>query len=403
MPDPQELLTGLVDGLTATLGGEEKQASPGDKPDENVKGKEEGKEEIKDDAKGQGDTNVKEVKEEPKEENNKEKVKGDDVEPSKTPSVEQVNTSEMFGEQFQSIDDVKKVLDDYEITRRDLESKDVVISELKEKLSKSYNPFANDVIGKFNAFVKETGIDNYDLFKQLSNSEIEKLSDVDKIVLSRLVDNPDLYSRRAALKKAIENQYRVAEINDPDSEEDKDILEMNLIEAASSATRKLGDMSNKIKSINPVAEPEPSEESEKIENLKKTLSPLVPEMEKRVRLIPIVMEGDKDPIYNFELDQSQRKEFSESFVNYLISNRMELNDNNAKTAYAAASGIFIAKNIDKIMKGVHDKIHGDLEKQFLEKYSGGKVPKSDKKVEEKDKSEGSVDSVFEKISSRLRG
>jgi hypothetical protein len=117
---------------------------------------------------------------------------------------------------------------------------------LSSKLSaKPKTSFANDDVALFNEFVRNTGIKSFDIFSRLNGADMANIDDMDAIVLSRLVLNPELAKKEPQLRKHIEKTYNV----DPESveEDELEINKIGLAEEGYKAKMKLQELKGKLK------------------------------------------------------------------------------------------------------------------------------------------------------------
>jgi hypothetical protein len=123
-----------------------------------------------------------------------------------------------FGEKVASPDEVKaKVLD--------LKDKLKVLSEAP------VTTFVNDDVRKFNEFVKETGISDYEVFSRVAKSGLTETSSfeemVDTLVARDILRDPENKSLESVLRRQYMRQFS-QEIEEDATEEERDTIAMRL-------------------------------------------------------------------------------------------------------------------------------------------------------------------------------
>jgi len=142
-------------------------------------------------------------------------------EPAPTEAVPAFDFSfleDAFGEKVASPDDVKaKVLD--------LKDKLKVLSEAP------VTTFVNDDVRKYNEFVKETGISDYEVFSKVAKSGLTETSSfeemVDTLVARDILRDPDNKSMESVLRRQYARQFS-QEIEEDATEEERDTIAMRL-------------------------------------------------------------------------------------------------------------------------------------------------------------------------------
>lgn len=245
---------------------------------------------------------------------------------------------EIFGDQFTSVDDLKNknipnVLKEYDQLRQQVEALSAEKEELTGKLNlKPKTAFANDDLALFNEFVKTTGIKSYDVFNRLNGVDPANMQYMDAIILSRLLENPELAAKETQLRKHVEKTYNV----DPEqvSEDDLEVNQIGLAQEGAKARATLQELKGKLK----VPEPEPETPSgppkwtpEQETQAKTTWGNANKAMAEKLSTIPYYLPNSKEPIINFTVPQESISAIQEEAVQFALSNRMEATQENLET------------------------------------------------------------------------
>lgn len=319
---------------------------------------------------------------------------------------------EIFGDQFTSVEDLRKIniperLKEVDTLRQQIESLSAEKEQLSGKLSaKPKTSFANDDVALFNEFVRNTGIKSFDIFSRLNGADMANIDDMDAIVLSRLVLNPELAKKEPQLRKHIEKTYNV----DPESVEE-DELEVNkigLAEEGYKAKLKLQELKGKLK----IPEQSPDEDSEnqkwtpEQETQVKTIwSTASRAMGEKLSQIPLYLPGSKEPLTNFVVSEDVMKAIEAEAVNNAVGKRMDANQENITSTAKFMYSEIIARNLDKILHTVFEKARSLTDKEVREKYHNPSPIKPEdsvgKPVEQPDEHEEQAKKIFEAEMGRM--
>ena len=319
---------------------------------------------------------------------------------------------EIFGDQFTSVEDLKKIniperLKEVDTLRQQIESLSAEKEQLSSKLSvKPKTSFANDDVALFNEFVRNTGIKSFDVFSRLNSADMANMDDMDAIVLSRLMENPNLASKEPQLRKHIEKTFNV----DPESVEE-DELEVNkigLAEEGYKAKLKLQELKGKLK----LPEQSPNEDSkdqkwtpEQETQVKTIWSTASRAMGEKLSQIPLYLPGSKEPLTNFVVSEDVMKAIESEAINNAMGKRMDAsNDNITNTAKFMYSEM-IMRNFDKILHTVFEKARSLTDKEVREKYHNPSPIKPEDstggKVEQPDERDEAAKKIFEAEMGRI--
>ena len=275
--------------------------------------------------------------------------------------------NEMFGGRFKTFEEaqlanIPQILDEVETLRQSN-------TELQTKLEKKPKTlFVNDDMAKFNEFVRDTGINNFNVFNTLNTSEIDKMDDLNALVMQYIVENPDYSGREAQIRSHFERKYKL-NLLDGKNAEDLDENERKALETqiednkfqmstdARNAKKSLIELKGKIKMPElPTEEPtqptgKSKEELEKLSNSWKNAQPVIGK-----QLAKISIPLGKDSSMSYELSEDEQKEIGDLAYQYAVQNQMELNADNAKVILTALRKEVIDAKFSDIIQAVAEKV-----------------------------------------------
>jgi len=279
--------------------------------------------------------------------------------PPPSPSTEEIRmqvVNEIFGDQFKSFDDVKKA----KITDTLKEVSTLREANATFKSQAEGRPFgyANESIALFNEFVKKTGIQNYEAFNKLMNTDLSKLGDVEVMVLKEITDKPKFIGQESKLKAKFEKQYKV-----DDEEMDTDELEINKISLASdaeTARQSLTELKGGVKlpeETPPTPPPGgPVLTDEQKTQIKNGWENLTKEIGDKWKSYPLTPTGRKVPILNYEIPAETKQNLISHAKDFCIENQMELNEENVKQVFSMMQRDLVADNLPAILHAVSEKV-----------------------------------------------
>lgn len=282
---------------------------------------------------------------------------------------------EIFGDQFTSVDDLKKknipeVLKEIATLRERNQALSAEKEELSGKLNtKPRTNFANDDVALFNEFVKTTGIKSFDVFNRLNGSDVANMDYMNAIILARLLDNPELTAKEPQLRKHVEKTYNV----DPEqvSEEDLEVNQIGLAQEGARAKAKLLELKGKLK----IPEPEPSEPAstpkwtpEQENQAKAVWSAANKAMGEKLSKIPIYMPNNKEPFINFAIPEEVQKTIEANALDFAVSNHMEANEENLTSVAKFMYSELIMRNLDHIAHSIFEKARSMTQEESLKYY-----------------------------------
>jgi hypothetical protein len=323
--------------------------------------------------------------------------------------------NEMFGEQFKTVDEVKKA--NIPAALQELETLRGKNKDLETQLGrKPKHSFASDDLAKFNEFASATGIQSFEVFRKLNTVDIANMDDMDALIWQRVAEDPDLFADIPRVRRSFERKFNVdkskIEAGDLTQDEyDENLFEMRQL--AKEAKKKLVEYKGKIKM------PEIKEETPDTTAPKKWM----PEVEKKQKdvwgksakaivdvfsKVAIPMKDSKEPIINFVLTDEIKTKLTQDALTYAINNQMEVSEtdlkgNEAKMLSVAqyVYGRLISENLDSIAHAIFERARGMSEEEAAKQYNNpSKIERkeegSDKKSSFEEKRQKAFQADFER-------
>ena len=329
-----------------------------------------------------------------------------------TPPDETGILKEIFGDQFTSVDDLKNknipnVLKEYDQLRQQNTTLLAEKEELAGKLNlKPKTAFANDDVALFNEFVKTTGNNSFDVFNRLNGVDPANMEYMDAIILSRLLENPELAEKEPQLRKHVEKTYNV----DPEqvSEDDMEVNQIGLAQEGAKARVKLQELKGKLKLPDPDQDPpsgDPVWTPEQETQVKTIWGAANKAMAEKLSKIPIYMPEVKEPLINFEIPEETQQAIVTNALDFAVSNRMEANEENLTLVAKFMYQELVMRNLDKIAHSIFEKARSLTQEESLKFYhnpspldNGDKPPAGRGDIDEE---EARKQDIFDKEMGRM--
>ena len=290
-----------------------------------------------------------------------------DPPPPSSEELQQQILSEMFGNTYSTLEEAKEGLGAQATELETLRQEKERLAQIAEGRPLGY---ANEGIALFNEFVKKTGIQNYGVFNKLMNTEVDKLDDLDVMVMQEVINKPALIGQESKLKAMFEKKYQL----DPDQVEEDDLVinKLTLKSDAETARKTLGETKSGITlpEETPPAPPggkPPLSEEEKT-NLTKGWSAVTNQLEKEWKAFPLIPEGSKDPLLQFEIPAEVKQNLIQRGREFALENNIELNKENVTEIFGMMQKDLIAENLPKILHSVAEKVRGMTEEEYDKIY-----------------------------------
>ena len=279
-------------------------------------------------------------------------------------SAQAPNPSEIFGENFKSWEDVKAI----PLQLEELRGYKTKFEELSARPSAE---FADEEIAEFNAFVKNTGIKDYNSFKTIKGAD-ENLDPIEAFVLKTVIENPEFKGKEDMLRKKFIRDFGL----DPSINEEEDI-EMNkltLKQKSKEVFDWLSDKKSKFSVPKVDTEALKKANAEKRGKWAEAVEKVIGSTSKLE--IPFYNNGKVEVLADFEIKPEisamYKEAFTEAFQGY------DMNDKNVQNMEVEFRDRFIARNLPHIVShalSVHEaKLRNQWEDEIAGKLEKPKSP-----------------------------
>ena len=305
--------------------------------------------------------------------------------PAGTPPVDanQVRADllkEIFGDQFQTIDEAKQA----NITGQlqELTTLRQGKTELEAKLeAKPKTSFVNDDIALFNEFVKETGNSNFGVFQKVNGTDIANMDPMEALITQAILKTPGLAGKEGDLKKHFEKKYNL----DPENvdEAELSVNKIGLQQDGDEAKKSLLEVKGKLKmpeppeEVPPVAEGPKELTAEEKQTLQTGWEPVVTKMIETYGSLPIYMKGSEEPVLSYQIDSEAQKAYVQGAVAYCVQNQVELKPENAERIAEIIQNQMLIKENRNIMHSVFEKARSLTEEEVTKLYDNPSPAKND--------------------------
>lgn len=286
--------------------------------------------------------------------------------PPDTGQVQTVFMKEIFGEQFQTVDELKAA---------DLPSQLQELATLREEkqtfevklAAKPKTSFVNDDIALFNEFVKETGNSNFGIFKVINSTDIANMDPMDALVKEHILKHPVSAGQESTIRKRFERKYNL----DSEQVEAGELAEnkLGLQEDGERAKSALLEVKGKLKIPEPEEEttPPPGAPPELTPEAKQSLqtgwTQMADRMSKELGTLQIAMKDSKQPVISYQVDSELLKTAVQDASNYCVENRMEFNEKNLQRVAELMYNRLLVQSYPEIMHSVFEKARSLTEEQ----------------------------------------
>jgi hypothetical protein len=296
---------------------------------------------------------------------------------SEVPNPEAIRAAmlnEMFGEQFKTVEDVKKA--NISASLHELATLRQKNQELETQVkAKPKHAFVNENVAKMNEFIRETKIEDVGVFNKINATDVANMDSMDALVLQHIIENPSLAGKEPQVRRYFETKYNVDSNKVDAGDLTQDELEINLVGVTSDGTKakaKLMELKSKIKMPEVPAEETPSGKSKwapEVETQQKAIWETVnSKMGEEFAKIPIRIKGSTEPIVNFSIPEESKKAVLKTALDYAVSNQMEVNEANVKAVANMMYSELILANLDQITHAVFERARSMNEAEALKLY-----------------------------------
>jgi len=277
--------------------------------------------------------------------------------------------SEIFGERFKSIDEVKSYnvgerLTEYDNLRQNVSNLTEENKLLSEQLS-SYNTDTFQGLLKFSKFAEDTGIKDYSLYNRLLNTEVKDLDYAKAIAFLEVVETPELLPKATAIEEDIKRQFKQGIYQDDEEDTEGNVIgkvpdpnaDLRLEKEGLKAKKRLSDLKDKISTIQLEKKDYKKEREDYIANWDKTI-PEILKHYKNVKIRPIKISGDVDKDgkpteivfdnVNYAITEPDKEIIGKMMKTYITNNNIPLTKEKVVDVYKEMFATFEAMREDNI-------------------------------------------------------
>ena len=289
-------------------------------------------------------------------------------------------------------DKIKKYEDLSELNKK--------ITAENEELFSSYeqiqNPFVNEKVYKINKLLEENEGMGAKLASKIADGDFDNTSDLDVIMLSMNVDDPDIPTR--LIKKDLERKYDIDDWGDLD-DDTKELLELDARRAKKKLS-KLSDIEVPEKvlpdNIREKIQSKQSEAQRSIEEIDSEWSPALEKFDDAFKELPLpIPKKDKNGNLSYEtiskyvLSNEDKSRGKQMVQNIVRKNKLSLTKENVdKINHEVMNHIYLS-NLPKMFSIVADKAVNDY-KETIEKGKYNPTPEGKKVDNAKKKGKKSI-------------
>ena len=298
--------------------------------------------------------------------------------------------NEMFGEQFKTVEDVKKanipgVLQEVATLRQKTHDLETQLN------AKPKHHYANDDIAKLDEFIRATGIKDVSVFNRLHGEEVANIADMDALILNHIIEHPRLATKDPQdIRTYFERKYSLdpskidpklvesGDLTPAQLEENKRnyrVAQMELEVDAEKAKTKLLDLKSKIKMPEIQKEdgsaPKPKWTPDVEKTQKESWATVGNAVLDKFEKLPLQMKNSKGEmvvIANFALPENAKTDLLGKAIKFITDNQMEVNEQNVKAITKAIYSNIKETYFEDILHTVFERARSMSEKEILEFY-----------------------------------
>jgi len=282
--------------------------------------------------------------------------------------IEQEILSEMFGGSFKSVKEAKEAKVGDQL--KELGTLREKNQTLEQTVSGRPLGYANENIALFNQFVLKTGVSNWGAFNKLMNTEIDKLEDLDIMVMKEVMDKPNLIGQEVNLRKKFEKHFQL----DPDQvdESELELNKLTLQSEAEGARKSLTETKAGIvlpaEAPPPAAAGAPPMTPEQKESHSKGWKEVTDKLADEWKAFPVIAKGGTDPILTYVIPPEIKQNLIQDAYNFCIENQTELNEENVSDIFGMMKQSLVMSNLPDIIHSVAEKVRGMTEEEYDKVY-----------------------------------
>lgn len=294
---------------------------------------------------------------------------------------------EIYGAEAKDPATIRATIEKERADKMELEAR---LRELSEKPAQS---FANETVRKFDAFIRETGLEDFSLFQKLERVEVGKDSTIEQlaeaVVTARLLENPDDAPVADKLKKQIirEASMELDEDSTEEEREDAELKRHRLFTEAKKSVEKINEIKGKL--VEKAASPQNSEEEKLTKEARvQKWEPLIKEQVKEIKItIPKVAEKDgtiqylQESLHETTFDSNQKADYEVAFRHFLDAYKMpEPTKEVLEQAHGYAFKEAVFASMPKIIADAVNKARAEEAKKYATEIENPSAVRAEQKV-----------------------
>lgn len=288
--------------------------------------------------------------------------------PASAEGSKEIAPMDVFGEEFKDKgwDDVKT---DYsERVKRE--------RELSEQLAEASNrepEFADPEVAEYNAWIKNGGNKDYNLFQRIKTVG-QETTDIDALVLQKIVENPMYIGHEAKIKSEILKSTPIDKEQDSDlSDEDIAFNRAKIAEQATKAREYLKLQQDKLKLPSAVAKTNKAEVvAQRTQDWTAKVDPMLSEI-KTIPLQRMVKDGEKEKlekVADYQLPDHVLQSYKKQVLDY-FPNHIDATPEAITAAKSNALRVAVFENLPYIISAAIDAEKLKWEEEAQKIYGGG--------------------------------
>lgn len=284
---------------------------------------------------------------------------------------------EIFGDEYKD--------KDWDVAKEELSTKLNRVKEIETRLQEleSATPaYANDEVAAYDAWIKNGGTADYELFQTVKNFKSEEADDIDKVVAQQLLMHPELKPFKDKIKEKLINDYGLVSTDDNElSDEQIAFNKVNFKSKVQQAEDFLKQQSDKLKIVE-------APKAKLQEVIAQREQGWMPEVEKaltfahKIQIPTIVKEGDKyvnAVAGEYELPEKVMQQYKAELIPQLTKAYSEFTDPTPEAINQVKAQVLnrvIIDNLPWMISQVQATTEKKVIDEYDKKYNGGVIPKA---------------------------
>ena len=334
-------------------------------------------------------------------------VENNETQEAQQEELMQEDYSEIFGEGIKTKEDLKKVAEELS-SLKDLSEKfgqkeEYYLSKLKE----TQGTDLDETVFVLNELKKKTESDDVALLTRIANDNFEGLSDVDKVAMKMIYENPVLKGKESVVRDMIEEKFGITEFQDNEDWDDderarakadhdrkQEIAKAGLLVDAGQSVRffkslKEGIVKPEAVDFNAEFDKYTGDMSAKHEELSKSWTKVYDDYSSKTKSIPLEING-KDgnvKLMDFNIDESYYQTAKEEAIGIMASQGLDVNDENVGYMQDYINNRFKIDHFNDILNAAVGKARQMSQEEFDREYNNPSQLSNNQVAPQSEKSE----------------